>query len=127
MTSLAKLPAVPVRKVDQLAVKKGSRLFTADRCRGGSGNSWFAWKRLAARGACRKIEKVSMPKPLSKCKEERLKEGQGEGMKGRRRGRSGKARYVWKRLAAGGACRKITIGYNAKATFQNVRRKLSPV
>ena len=56
-----------------------------------------------------------------------MKDGKEEGMKGRRRGSSGKARYVWKRLAAGGACRKIAVGYNVKATFRNVRRKLSPV
>ena len=99
-------------------MKDGEEEGRMGRCRGGSGNAWFAWKRLAARGACRKIEKVSMSKPLSKCKEERLKDGREAGMKGRRRGRSGKARYVWKRLAAGGACRKITIGYNAKAIFK---------
>ena len=40
MTSLSKLPAVPVRKVDQLAVKKGSRLFTADRAMG------LAWEQF---------------------------------------------------------------------------------
>ena len=34
MTSLSKLPVVPVRKVGQLAVKKDNRLFTADRAMG---------------------------------------------------------------------------------------------
>jgi len=56
-----------------------------------------------------------------------MKEGKEEGPTGRCGKSWAKARYVWKRWGAGGACRKISVGYNVKDAFPNVRRKPSPV